>query len=286
MVLSQMVHIVTVHSRSKRSHNTVALSKNSLNSNLNIVFHAKFGKSTRLLSIGKRFSSSTGLIGPHWSTLIPGPFTFEPPTGNRFIWVANAWCGNPGWFDSLTGKHHPSGSIVFLIQNDNSKIPFELTGWQYRAIMNEVQSTIDLSEVRSLLSLDLPILGDLLFYITNIGLLLILGACFIFTLKILRENIKPLNTNYNKFIALAATYGCSAASRSRQGNPAGRVGNILFKSKEYSYATLHNIIVNFIRMVYIFTNSSGHRRLFFFFKKKRRLVLGRPREKIFYSSFF
>ena len=251
MVLSQMVPIVTVHSRSKRSHNTIALSKNSLNSNLNIVFHAKFGKSTRLLSIGKRFSSSTGLIGRHWSTLIPGPFTFEPPTGNRFIRVANAWCGEPGWFDSLTGKHHPTGSIVFLVQNDNSKIPHELTGAQYRAIMHEVQSTVELSEVRSLLSLDLPILGDLHFYITNIGLLLILGACLIFTLKILRVNIKPLNTNYNKFI-----------------------GNILFKSKEYSYAaTLHNIIVNFIRMVvYIFTNRKNI--LFVFFLGVFTVILG------------
>ena len=64
MVLSQMVLRVTVHTTgSKRSSNTIALSKNSLNSNLNIVFHAKFGESTRLLSIGKRFSSSTGLIG-------------------------------------------------------------------------------------------------------------------------------------------------------------------------------------------------------------------------------
>jgi len=108
--------------------------------------------------------------------------------------------------------------------------------------MNEVQSAMDLSEMRSLLSLDLPILSDLHFYITNIGLLLILGACLIFTLKILRVNIKPLNTNYNKFI-----------------------GNILFKSKEYSYAaTLHNIIVNFIRMVvYIFTNRKNI--LFVFF---------------------
>ena len=110
--------------------------------------------------------------------------------------------------------------------------------------MHEVQSTVELSEVRSLLSLDLPILGDLHFYITNIGLLLILGACLIFTLKILRVNIKPLNTNYNKFI-----------------------GNILFKSKEYSYAaTLHNIIVNFIRMVvYIFTNRNRKNILFVFF---------------------
>ena len=245
MVLSQMVLRVTVHTTgSKRSSNTIALSKNSLNSNLNIVFHAKFGESTRLLSIGKRFSSSTGLIGGgHWSTLIPGPFTFEPPTGNRFIRVANAWCGEPGWFDSLTGKHHPTGSIVFLVQNDNSKIPHELTSAQYKAIMNEVQSALDLSEMRSLLSLDLPILSDLHFYITNIGLLLILGACFIFTLKILRVNIKPLNTNYKKFI-----------------------GNILLKSKEYSYATLHNIIVNFIRMVvYIFTNSNRENIFFVFF---------------------
>jgi hypothetical protein len=66
--------------------------------------------------------------------------------------------------------------------------------------MNEAQSMVDLSQERSLLSLDLPFLGDLHSYIINIGLLLILGACFIFTLKILRVNIKSLNTNYNKFI--------------------------------------------------------------------------------------
>lgn len=243
MVLSQMGPIVTVHSRSKRSHNTIALSKNSLNSNLNIVFHAEFGKSTRLLSIGKRFSSSTGLIGRHWSSNIPGPFTFEPPAGDRFIWVANAWCGEPGWFDSLTGKCHPRGSIVFLVQNDNSRILHELTGAQYRAIMSEAQCVVESSEVRSLLSMDLPIFGYLdYFSITNIVLLLILGACFIFTLKILRVNLKPLNINNNKFI-----------------------GNILFKSKEYSYATLYNIIVNFIRkvVVYIFTHKKNIFYVFF-----------------------
>ena len=109
--------------------------------------------------------------------------------------------------------------------------------------MSEAQCVVESSEVRSLLSMDLPIFGYLdYFSITNIVLLLILGACFIFTLKILRVNLKPLNINNNKFI-----------------------GNILFKSKEYSYATLYNIIVNFIRkvVVYIFTHKKNIFYVFF-----------------------
>ena len=63
--------------------------------------------------------------------------------------------------------------------------------------------------------------------------------------KLLLEKIR----NFFDKIALAATYGCSAASRSRLGNPAGRVGNITVRkngSVEYVVSSIKDleIVIN------------------------------------------
>ena len=60
-------------------------------------------------------------------------------------------------------------------------------------LFKEIKSPLDQFEIRDLISLDLPILGDLHISITNIGLYLMLGAFFILTLNI-------LSTNYNKLV--------------------------------------------------------------------------------------
>ncbi len=58
----------------------------------------------------------------------------------------------------------------------------------------EIGSPLNQFEIRDLLCLDAPILGNLHFSITNIGLYLIIGAFFILTLQI-------LSTNYNKLVS-------------------------------------------------------------------------------------
>jgi F-type H+-transporting ATPase subunit a len=57
----------------------------------------------------------------------------------------------------------------------------------------EILSPLSQFEIRDLLSLDAPILGNLHFSITNIGLYLVLGAFFIFIINL-------LSTNYNKLV--------------------------------------------------------------------------------------
>ena len=57
----------------------------------------------------------------------------------------------------------------------------------------EIISPLDQFEIRDLLSLDAPILGNLHISITSIGLFLILGAFFILALKF-------LSTNYNRLV--------------------------------------------------------------------------------------
>ena len=57
----------------------------------------------------------------------------------------------------------------------------------------EIISPLDQFEIRDLLSIDAPILGNLHISITNIGLYLIIGVFFILTLNI-------LSTNYNKLV--------------------------------------------------------------------------------------
>jgi F-type H+-transporting ATPase subunit a len=55
-------------------------------------------------------------------------------------------------------------------------------------------SPLDQFEIRNLLSLDAPILGNLQISLTNIGLYLTIGAFFALTLNLLA-------TNYNKVIS-------------------------------------------------------------------------------------
>jgi F-type H+-transporting ATPase subunit a len=57
----------------------------------------------------------------------------------------------------------------------------------------EIISPLDQFEIRDLLSIDAPILGNIHLSITNIGLYLIIGVFFILTLNL-------LSTNYNKLV--------------------------------------------------------------------------------------
>ena len=57
-----------------------------------------------------------------------------------------------------------------------------------------ISSPLDQFEIRNLLSLDAPILGNLHISLTNIGLYLTIGAILVLTLNVLA-------TNYNKVIS-------------------------------------------------------------------------------------
>ena len=57
-----------------------------------------------------------------------------------------------------------------------------------------ISSPLNQFEIRNLLSLDAPILGDLQISLTNIGLYLTIGAFLVITLNVLA-------TNYNKVIS-------------------------------------------------------------------------------------
>lgn len=57
----------------------------------------------------------------------------------------------------------------------------------------EIASPLSQFEIRDLLSLDAPILGNLHISITNIGLFLMIGLFFILALSF-------LTTNYNKLV--------------------------------------------------------------------------------------
>jgi len=78
----------------------------------------------------------------------------------------------------------------------------------------EITSPLDQFEIRDLLSLDAPILGNVHISITNIGLYLTLGAFFILAVNL-------LSTNYNKL-----------------------VGNRWSIGQESLYATIHGIVTN------------------------------------------
>ena len=78
----------------------------------------------------------------------------------------------------------------------------------------EIISPLSQFEIRDLLSLDAPILGNLHISITNIGLFLMLGGLFILALNL-------LSTNYNRL-----------------------VGNRWSISQESLYATIHSIVTN------------------------------------------
>jgi F-type H+-transporting ATPase subunit a len=78
----------------------------------------------------------------------------------------------------------------------------------------EILSPLDQFELRDLLSLDAPILGNLHLSLTNIGFYLTLGAIFILVLNL-------LSTNYNKLVS-----------------------NNWSISQESLYATIHSIVTN------------------------------------------
>jgi len=78
----------------------------------------------------------------------------------------------------------------------------------------EIISPLNQFEIRDLLSLDAPILGNIHLSITNIGLYLMIGAFFILALNL-------LSTNYNKL-----------------------VGNNWSISQESLFATILNIVTN------------------------------------------
>jgi len=58
----------------------------------------------------------------------------------------------------------------------------------------EISSPLDQFEIRNLLSLDAPILGNIHISITNIGLYLIIGSFIALTLNLLA-------TNYNRLVS-------------------------------------------------------------------------------------
>ena len=78
----------------------------------------------------------------------------------------------------------------------------------------EIISPLNQFEIRDLLSLDAPVLGNFHISVTNIGLYLMIGAFFILALNL-------LSTNFNKL-----------------------VGNNWSISQESLYATLHSIVTN------------------------------------------
>lgn len=61
-------------------------------------------------------------------------------------------------------------------------------------LLNDISSPLDQFEIRDLLSLDAPILGNLHLSITNIGLYLTIATFLVLTLNILA-------TNYNKVVS-------------------------------------------------------------------------------------
>nr|YP_010317393.1 ATP synthase F0 subunit a [Ciborinia camelliae]UNB14718.1 ATP synthase F0 subunit a [Ciborinia camelliae] len=78
----------------------------------------------------------------------------------------------------------------------------------------QIPSPLDQFEIRNLLSLDAPILGNLHFSLTNIGLYLTIGGLLILTLSV-------LTTNYNKIVS-----------------------NNWSISQEAIYTTIHSIVTN------------------------------------------
>ena len=89
-----------------------------------------------------------------------------------------------------------------------------MENYSFINLNREIVSPLNQFEIRDLLSLDAPVLGNLHISITNIGLYLMIGAFFILTLNI-------LSTNYNKL-----------------------VGNNWSISQESLYATIHSIVTN------------------------------------------
>lgn len=87
-----------------------------------------------------------------------------------------------------------------------------MTNFNY--LSREILSPLSQFEIRDLLSIDAPILGNLHFSMTNIGLYLTTGAFFLLVINL-------LSTNYNKLVS-----------------------NKWSISQESLYATIHSIVVN------------------------------------------
>ncbi len=81
-------------------------------------------------------------------------------------------------------------------------------------LFTEISSPLDQFEIRNLLSIDAPVLGNLHVSLTNIGLYLTIGAFIILSLNVLA-------TNYNKVVS-----------------------NRWSISQESIYATIHSIVTN------------------------------------------
>jgi len=64
----------------------------------------------------------------------------------------------------------------------------------YTSLFTEITSPLDQFEIRNLLSLEAPVLGNINLSITNIGLYLVLSTFIILTASVLA-------TNYNKIIS-------------------------------------------------------------------------------------
>lgn len=86
--------------------------------------------------------------------------------------------------------------------------------YNFNSLEKDVLSPLDQFEIRDLLSIDAPILGNLHFSVTNIGFYLIIGATFLLVIYL-------LSTNYNKL-----------------------VNNNWSLSQESLYATIHSIVIN------------------------------------------
>jgi len=63
-----------------------------------------------------------------------------------------------------------------------------------KTIFTDIPSPLDQFEIRNLLSIDAPVLGNLHLSITNIGLYLTIGAFIVLILNVLA-------TNYNKVVS-------------------------------------------------------------------------------------
>jgi len=68
-----------------------------------------------------------------------------------------------------------------------------MENFSFANLNREIVSLLNQFEIRDLLSLDAPVLGNLHISITNIGLFLMIGAFFILALNL-------LSTNYNKLV--------------------------------------------------------------------------------------
>lgn len=85
----------------------------------------------------------------------------------------------------------------FYLLKVNIKVMFFIfkvfmTNFNY--LSREILSPLSQFEIRDLLSIDAPILGNLHISITNIGLYLTIGAFFLLVINL-------LSTNYNKLVS-------------------------------------------------------------------------------------